>query len=626
MTNSMARIGIAIVVAFLLAATHVTSQAPSPWVDTYTPARTLYVSPSGTGVGTESDPMSLASAMSGSVAGDLIWLTAGTYAGALELANDGTVDAPIVYRAFPGHHVVVNGAFRVTGAHTWIWGLEITDPGNIAPPGFSGINMFAPGIHAINNVIHHQVNKNGLTSFNSSPNTVTYGNIVYDSGEGPSSHPHNVYAQNSLDQHDFKYFVNNMLLDSADMDPQSYNFHGYTTNGTITGLHVQGNIVKNGRFLIGGVNEPVDRHVVVGNYFYGANVRFGYRRPAQVEFRNNLLVRSSLDCEQFWGAGEVLYTQTLPNVFTGNEFLGYEKPSWHLQVRTSAYIGSPPTLTSITPALQPTDVFDNNIYATPFSARLGANGSDRAVGFEEWKANTAAAGNAFDVNSQLIAPPTGVRVALLPNEYEAGRAHLAVFNWDLLPDVTVDLSAVLADGTQFQIYSARDTMGAPLVSGTYSGPVVIPTASKEFFAYLVTSGVQEPGPDPEPDPEPEPEPEPEPGITGTGTIVDDDEPAPPPVPIIGLSDSSAQEGDVGNTPMGFTVTLSEATTVEVSVDYRTTEGTATEGVDYVGASGSLTFAPGETEKVVSVDVVGDLEDEPDETFSLDLSSPANATF
>ena len=48
-------------------------------------------------------------------------------------------------------------------------------------------------------------------------------------------------------------------------------------------------------------------------------------------------------------------------------------------------------------------------------------------------------------------------------------------------------------------------------------------------------------------------------------------------------------------------------------------------VDYTSASGTLTFAAGETTKTVTVDVSGDLLDEPDETFLVDLSSSSNAT-
>jgi hypothetical protein len=63
----------------------------------------------------------------------------------------------------------------------------------------------------------------------------------------------------------------------------------------------------------------------------------------------------------------------------------------------------------------------------------------------------------------------------------------------------------------------------------------------------------------------------------------------------------------------------------VTVGYATADGTASAPEDYTAASGTLTFAPGETAKTVSVAVVGDTLVEGDETFSLVLSGPVNAT-
>jgi len=58
-----------------------------------------------------------------------------------------------------------------------------------------------------------------------------------------------------------------------------------------------------------------------------------------------------------------------------------------------------------------------------------------------------------------------------------------------------------------------------------------------------------------------------------------------------------------------------------SVNYATADGTAS-GSDYGAASGTLTFAPGETEKTFDVPIAPDATDEPDETVVLTLSSPS----
>src|SRR5262249_54168793 len=107
---------------------------------------------------------------------------------------------------------------------------------------------------------------------------------------------------------------------------------------------------------------------------------------------------------------------------------------------------------------------------------------------------------------------------------------------------------------------------------------------------------------------------------GTGTIVNDD-----PLPSIAIAGVSANEGNSGTTPFGFTVSLSNPSYQAVTFYYATVAATATDGVDYQTTSGTLTFAPGETSKTITVAVNGDTTDEPDETFSVVLSNPGDAT-
>jgi hypothetical protein len=61
------------------------------------------------------------------------------------------------------------------------------------------------------------------------------------------------------------------------------------------------------------------------------------------------------------------------------------------------------------------------------------------------------------------------------------------------------------------------------------------------------------------------------------------------------------------------------------VGFATANGTATSPGDYTATSGRITFSPGEIVKGISVPVVGDTTNEPDETFAVNLSAPSNAT-
>jgi Calx-beta domain len=96
-------------------------------------------------------------------------------------------------------------------------------------------------------------------------------------------------------------------------------------------------------------------------------------------------------------------------------------------------------------------------------------------------------------------------------------------------------------------------------------------------------------------------------------------------PSVSVNDASVVEGDSGSKNAVFTVSLSAAASGDVTVDYATSGGSATAPDDYAAASGTLTFAPGELSKQVSVAVVGDVLDEPHETYSLNISNPSGAT-
>lgn len=77
----------------------------------------------------------------------------------------------------------------------------------------------------------------------------------------------------------------------------------------------------------------------------------------------------------------------------------------------------------------------------------------------------------------------------------------------------------------------------------------------------------------------------------------------------------------------FVVSLNRASTTRVTVNFATANGTATGGRngDYTATSGTLTFNPGETSKLVNVAVRNDASVEPDETFFVRLSSAVGAT-
>ena len=93
-------------------------------------------------------------------------------------------------------------------------------------------------------------------------------------------------------------------------------------------------------------------------------------------------------------------------------------------------------------------------------------------------------------------------------------------------------------------------------------------------------------------------------------------------PVLAVADAEVREA--ANAELAFAVTLSRPPLSTVTVDYATSDGTATAGSDYTAASGTVTFAAGETEKTVSVAVLDDAHDEGSETLTLTLSNASGA--
>jgi hypothetical protein len=88
---------------------------------------------------------------------------------------------------------------------------------------------------------------------------------------------------------------------------------------------------------------------------------------------------------------------------------------------------------------------------------------------------------------------------------------------------------------------------------------------------------------------------------------------------------SEQLQSVGETDV-FVARLASTWGQETRVDYATADGTATTNdLDYVAVNDTLVFQFGETNKAITVPVIGDTKPEPDETFYVNLTNPVNAT-
>jgi hypothetical protein len=196
-------------------------------------------------------------------------------------------------------------------------------------------------------------------------------------------------------------------------------------------------------------------------------------------------------------------------------------------------------------------------------------------------------------------------------EGNAGQAN-AVFTVSLLPvagqTVTVDYATAdgsAAGGTDFVAASGTLTFLAGDSSKTITVPVTGDTLDEddETFTVNLTNAANATIADPQ----------------GQGTITDDDGPA------ISISNVTVTEGNGGIVNATFDVTLSAPSLQTVTVDFATANGTASAGSDYNTQAGTLTFDPAQTAQTITVAVTGDLVDESNETFAVNLTNAVNAT-
>jgi probable HAF family extracellular repeat protein len=101
--------------------------------------------------------------------------------------------------------------------------------------------------------------------------------------------------------------------------------------------------------------------------------------------------------------------------------------------------------------------------------------------------------------------------------------------------------------------------------------------------------------------------------TGAVTIVDDEV-------RVTIGDATRNEGNTGTTPFAFSVTLSAATDIPVTMNFTTADHQAKAADDYIAQTGSLTFNPGEKIKTITIAVRGDRKVELGEMFFVNLSN------
>lgn len=432
----------------------------------------FYVAVNGraSGSGSFDDPWDLATALAHPTTvkpGDTIWLRGGTYAGAFVSNLDGGIPCtnPIIVRSYTGELARLDGAgipaAQLPGSILTIQkscgvyrDFEVTSSTNPKPDGGQGsrpqgLQVVGPNNKIVNLIVHDT--GQGIGFWEGAPDSEISGCLLYYNGN--SQLDHGVYTQNVTGT--------KSLLDNIVFRNYGFGIHAYTTNSHVNNFHIEGNV----SFDNGKLNASND---------YKSNFLLGSGKGAASSCTSSPQVAQN---PQF-----VENYSYHPRGSGGREIdLGYSTGSCN-PTATGNYLVGDTTLT-LGPAFGTISIAENTFYGS-------------VAGF-------SSSGYANSV--YLSSRPTGAAVFVRQNAYEAGRALIAVYNWDLAPSVDVDLHEILVSGRRFEVRDAQNYYGPPVVQGTYAGgPVTIPLAGlapakpvgqntpdptgPEFNAFVLLSG------------------------------------------------------------------------------------------------------------------------------------------
>lgn len=397
----------------------------------------VHASPDGspTAAGTQADPLDLATALSsdGPVApGDTLWLAPGEYRGVYVSDLRGTEAFPILVRPLPGAHVTLNSdvsdagdaGLTINGEWTRYQGLEVlsTDADRESVQDTSGPTdvSLRPGVTVFGshvqvvNCVVHDTAE-GFSFWRPAIDSELNGNIIYNNGWTAPGRGHG-HAIYVQNETGTKILEDNIIFFGF-----GTGIHAYTEGGAIQGFEVRDNV-----WFQTGASDPRTSQRKDGCLIGG------FQPVARLNMVDNVSWSRGRGTRLGYGGDVMNLDATLTDNYLVESF--WLRGSWEsLTLSGNSIYGD---LDGLDPTLYP--------------------------------------GNDF----QPDAPTTGTRVFVHPNRYDAGRARVAIFNYDQGPSVDVDLSSVLSLGEAYVVHSVFDPWGAPVVQGTFEGdPVAFPMGS-----------------------------------------------------------------------------------------------------------------------------------------------------
>jgi hypothetical protein len=338
-----------------------------------------------------------------------------------------------VVRQFPGERAVIDGAtsrkdtWTAAGEYNVFWGFELTNSNpqrsttslteDIRP---DVIANYAAHTKYVNLIVHD----GGVALYTDArfPDVEIAGCIIYNNGwqKPDRGHGHALYIKN--------YTGPLVARDNVVFNQYGYGIHAYTNanSGKLMNITIEGNVSFNNGTLA--TRRSLSANILLGGdgYAAGGTIRgnLTYFSPSLVDAEANVIVG--------WKTlrnGDVVVEQ---NYFVGGA------PVLRLGFWSAARVSNDTLI-----------------------------GRGRGPLIEQ--RDPEASGLILRDNLERQTPPPTTHIVVRPNPYEAGRAHVVVYNWGKQARVSVDMSGVLAVGDRYEVHNVQDLFGPPVVTGTLLG-------------------------------------------------------------------------------------------------------------------------------------------------------------
>jgi hypothetical protein len=301
----------------------------------------------------------------------------------------------------------------------------------------------------------------GLDFWRFAVDAEAHGNIIYYNGyqDTDRGHGHGIYTQNETG---VKTIGDNIIFDQFGLGIQAYG----SSAAFVRNYRLEGNIVFNNGSIARGISKVDNILFAVGSVLQNIVLdrNYTYHTPSDNDGYSRL-------GWQFGGTSDDV-------VATNNYWIGGESSIEVWKWNRATFTGN--TIYSQTGLLATLDLtsgqstsnyqWNNNHYFGSGIFRFQSSNHN----WSNWKTNA----RVDSASTYTPGRPTGVWVFVRPNKYEAGRANVAVYNWDFRSSVAADMSAVLKSGESYEVRDAQNFFGAPVASGVYSGgSISIPMTS-----------------------------------------------------------------------------------------------------------------------------------------------------